>query len=61
MEEKDINDKLEGGEKELAGEGADNGRRKALAKLAKMSYTAPVVVSLLASKKVSALTPPPPP
>jgi len=37
---------------------ADEERRAALKKLGKYAYTAPLVVSLLASKNASALSPP---
>jgi len=40
---------------------ADEERRAALKKLGKYAYAAPLVVSLLASKNASALSPPPPP
>ena len=40
---------------------ADEERRAALKKLGKYAYTAPLVVSLLASKNASAISPPPPP
>ncbi len=40
---------------------ADEGRRDALKKLGTYAFAAPVMVSMLASKKVSAASPPPPP
>jgi len=39
----------------------DTGRRKALKKLGKYAYTAPVVLSLLKSNKASAISPGGPP
>ncbi|MCF6202915.1 MAG: hypothetical protein L3J59_04475 [Methylococcaceae bacterium] len=40
---------------------ADEGRRDALKKLGTYAFAAPVMVSMLASKKASALSPPSPP
>jgi len=39
----------------------DIGRREALQKLGVYAYTAPAILSILASKKASAISPPPPP
>ncbi len=40
---------------------ADEGRRDALKKLGTYAFAAPVMVSMLASKKASAMSPVPPP
>ncbi len=42
-------------------EGADEGRRDALKKLGTYAFAAPVMMSLVASKKAAAFSPPLPP
>ncbi len=57
----EVNKDEHGAESIEQGNEADQARRAALKKLGKSAYAAPVVMTLLASRKASALSPPAPP
>lgn len=55
-----MSNKIKNEENEIDNE-TDEGRREALKKLGTYAFAAPVMMSLVASKKATAFSPPPPP